>query len=165
MVFERRHRDALTCSHSTPTICAGEFTRLSVRSQEHNRAANTNLSCLLPLAQIISVVFKFIELNQFLPELSAAVNLVRETKFPVDTTRTCGCKLQLSPCTCANNFNVTSFWGVDKPRFRLIFGPNFPFFLHNLLSNPGKKRVNMLSLAHFCAHKWYFSISRYPAHK
>ena len=67
----------------------------------------------------------------------------------MDTTRTCGCKLQLSPCTCANNFNVTSFWGVDKPRFWLIFGPNLPFFLHNLLTNLGKKRVNTLSLAHF----------------
>ena len=67
----------------------------------------------------------------------------------MDTTRTCRCQLQLSRCTCANNFNVTSFWGVDKPRFWLIFGHNFPFFLHNLLTNLGKKRVNMLSLAHF----------------
>ena len=30
-----------------------------------------------------------------------------------------------------------------------MFGPNLLFFLHNLLTNPGKKRVNMLSLAHF----------------
>ena len=67
----------------------------------------------------------------------------------MDTTRTCGCKLQLSPCTCANNFNVTSFWGVDKHRFWLIFGPNLPFFLHNLRTNLAKKRMNTLSLAHF----------------
>ena len=44
-----------------------------------------------------------------MPELSAVVNLVRKTKFPMDTARTCGCYLQLSSCTCPNNFNVTSF--------------------------------------------------------
>ena len=31
----------------------------------------------------------------------------------------------------------------------MICGPYLPFFLHNLLTDLGKKRVNMLSLAHF----------------
>ena len=109
LTFEGRHRHTLTCRHSTSAIRAGEFTRLSVRSKDHNSAVNPNLGFLLALSQIISVVLIFTDQNQFLPELSAALNLVRETRFPVDTTRTCRCQFQLSPSTCANNFDVTSF--------------------------------------------------------
>ena len=83
--------DALTCSHSTSAIYAAEFARLSARSKDHDSAVTRNLSFFLALSEIIFVVFKFIDLNRFLPELSAAVNPVSKTKFPVDTTCACRC--------------------------------------------------------------------------
>ena len=90
-MFEGRHRHALTCSHSTSAIPAGEFTRLSVRSKDHNSAVNPNLGFSLALSYIISVVLIFTDENQFLPELTDALNLVRKTKFPMDRTHACRC--------------------------------------------------------------------------
>ena len=89
--------------------------------------------CFLPVFVSLSadlICWILVSLNpKFVwPRLSQELVLVFESKFPVDTTRTC--RLQPAPCTCGNNFKTTVPYPQRLAQTKLLhLEPNYARFL------------------------------------